>query len=150
MSRKSFEIPSFQLPKFDISLTEMPESYREWAKGGVAQLNDGYEKVKSATTNAADVLANTYKVSAAGTLSYGAKVLDTARVNSDAAVTLFGNLACATSYAEAFELSTAYLRKQFEAATEQGRELTELARKVATETVKPIQDGLAGAFPKAN
>ena len=145
MSRKSFEIPKFALPS-----GELPESYREWAKGGVAQLNDGYEKVKSATSNAADALASSYKVGTDGALNYGAKVLDTARANSDAAVKLFGNLACATSYAEAFELSTAYLRKQFESATEQGRELTELARKVATETAKPIQDGVAGAFSKAS
>lgn len=147
MSLTSFELPKFELPNFN--LAELPESYREWAKGGVAQLKDGYEKVKSAQSNAADLVANSYKVGTAGALSYGAKVLDTARANSDAAVNLFSNLACATSYAEAFELSTAYLRKQYEAATEQGRALTELAQKVATETAKPIQDGIAGVFPKA-
>jgi len=154
MSRKSFEIPKFDLPKFDLpkfdlASGELPESYREWAKGNVAQLKDGYEKIKSAQSDAADLLVNTYKTGAEGALSYGAKVLDTARANSDAAVSLFGNLACATSFAEAFELSTAYLRKQYEAATEQGRELTELARTVATQTVEPIQNGLAGVFPKA-
>jgi phasin len=138
------------MPKFELPSGELPEAYREWAKGGVTQLKDGYEKIKSAQSNAADLLVSSYKVSAEGALSYGAKVMDSARANSDAAFNLFGNLACATSFAEAFELSTAYLRKQCEAATEQGRALTALAQKVATETVQPIQDGLAGVFPKAS
>jgi phasin len=142
-------LTSFEMPKFELPSGELPEAYREWAKGGVAQLKDGYEKVKSAQSDAADLLVSSYKVGAEGALSYGAKLLDSARANSDAAVNLFGNLACATSYAEVFELSTAYLRRQYEAATEQGRELTDLARKVATETVQPMQDGLAGVFPKA-
>jgi phasin len=149
MSRKSFEIPKFDLSKLELPSGELPEAYREWAKGGVAQLKDGYEKIKSAQSNAAELVASSYKVGAAGALSYGAKVMDNARANSDAAINLFGNLACATSFAEAFELSTAYLRKQYEAAAEQGRQLTDLARAVATETVQPIQDGLAGVFPKA-
>jgi phasin len=149
MSRKSFETPKFDLPKFDLPTGELPESYREWAKGGVAQLKDGYEKIKSAQSNAAELVVNSYKVGTEGALSYGAKVLDSARANSDAAINLVGNLACATSYAEAFELSTAYLRKQYEAAATQGRELTDLARKVATDTVQPLQHGLAGAFAKA-
>jgi phasin len=149
MSLSSFELPKFELPKFDLPTGELPEAYREWAKGSVAQLTDGYEKIKSAQSNAAELLVSTYKQGAEGALSYSAKVLDTARANSDAAVALFGNLACATSVAEVFELSTAYLRKQVEVATEQGRALTELAQKVATETVQPLQDGLAGVFPKA-
>jgi len=143
-------LSSVEMPKFELPSGELPEAYREWAKGSVAQVKDGYEKVKAATTNAADLLASSYKVGADGALSYGAKLLGNAQANSDAAVDLLGNLACATSYAEVFELSTAYLRKQCEAASAQSRELAELAQKVATDTVEPLKEGLAGVFPTAN
>jgi hypothetical protein len=46
------------------------------------------------------------------------------------------------------ELSSAHARKQFEALTEQSKELSALAQKVATETVEPIKSGMNRAFSK--
>src|SRR4029077_5616269 len=100
IQEECMRLTSFEMPKFELPSGELPEAYREWAKGGVTQLKDGYEKIKSAQSNAAELLVGSCKVGAEGALSYGAKVMDSARANSDAAVNLFGNLACATSYAE--------------------------------------------------
>jgi phasin len=147
---ESMTLHSMEMPKFELPTGELPEAYREWAKGSVAQVKDGYEKIKAATTNAADLLASSYKVGADGALNYNVKLLDTARANSDAVVDLLGHLASATSYAEVLELTTAYVRKQCEATSAQGRELAELAQKVATDTVEPLKQGLASAVPKAN
>jgi phasin len=146
---ESMTLHSFEMPKFELPTGELPESYREWAKGSVAQVKDGYEKIKAATTNAADALASSYKVGADGALNYNVKLLNSARANSDAVVDLMGNLASATSYAEVFELTTAYVRKQCEATSAQGRELAELAQKVTADTVEPLKQGLASAVPKA-
>ena len=46
------------------------------------------------------------------------------------------------------ELSSAHARKQFEALTEQGKELSALAQKVATETAEPIKNGMNRTFSK--
>ena len=142
-------LPSIEMPKLELPLTELPESYREWAKSGVAQLKDGYDKVKTATEAVGDVVVGSCKTGTDGALSYGAKLMGTTRQNTDAAIDLVGNLACATSVAEAFELSTAYLRRQCEVATVQGRELAALAQKVTADTLEPIKHGLAEAFPDA-
>src|SRR5271169_1162846 len=88
MTLSSFEMPKFDLPKFDLPTGELPEAYREWAKGSVAQVKDGYEKIKAATTKSADLLASSYKVGADGALNYSAKLVDNARANGDAAVDL--------------------------------------------------------------
>jgi hypothetical protein len=52
------------------------------------------------------------------------------------------------SLSEAIELSTAHVRKQFDALSEQTKELTALAQKVASETSEPIRQGMTGAFKK--
>ena len=48
------------------------------------------------------------------------------------------------------ELSTAHARKQFEALTQQSKDLNALAQKVATETSEPIKSGMSRAFSKVS
>jgi hypothetical protein len=52
------------------------------------------------------------------------------------------------SVAEMVELSTAHMRKQFDAMSAQSKELTALAQKVTTETVEPIKESVSSAFKK--
>jgi hypothetical protein len=46
------------------------------------------------------------------------------------------------------ELSSTHARKQFEALTQQSKELSALAQKVATETAEPIKSGVSKALSK--
>src|SRR5690242_1434926 len=133
----------FEMPKFDMPKFEMPTAFRELAEKGVAMAKDNYEKIKGAAEEATDVLEETYSTASKGCSGYGLKVIDAARVNSNAAFDLFGELLAAKSYAEAVELSTSYLRKQFETVTAQARELAEEAQKVATDTAEPIKGSLS-------
>jgi phasin family protein len=54
------------------------------------------------------------------------------------------------SLSEVIQLSSTQSRKNFEAASEQNRELWELAQKVATETVEPIKKSFAKVLQKAS
>ena len=47
--------------------------------------------------------------------------------------------------AEAVEVSSTHVRKQFETLSTQTKELTTLAQKVATETAEPIKAGMTKA-----
>jgi len=78
----------------------------------------------------------------------GLKVIEAARVNTNAAFDFAGELITAKTLSEVIELSSAHARKQFEALTEQGKELNALAQKVATDTVEPIKSGMNRAFSK--
>lgn len=145
----AFEMPKFEMPKFEIPKIEMPPAFREIAEKSVAQAKENYEKVKSAAEQATDVLEETYSTASKGCCGYGLKVIETARANSNAAFDLFGELMGAKSYAEVVELTTAYMRTQFDTLTAQAKELAEEAQKVATESAEPIKEGLTSAFSKA-
>jgi phasin len=139
----------FEMPKFDMPKFEVPTAFRELAEKGVAMAKDNYDKIKGVAEEATDVLEETYSTAAKGCSGYGLKVIDAARVNSNATFNLFGELLNAKSYAEVVELSTSYMRKQFETVTAQARELAEEAQKVATQTAEPIKGSLTSAFNKA-
>jgi phasin len=144
----AFEMPKFEMPKFDIPKVEMPAAFRELAERGVAQAKDTYEKMKAAAEEATDVLETTYSTASKGAADYGLKVIETTRVNTNAAFDFYGELITAKSLSEVIELSSAHARKQFETFTAQGKELGALAQKVATETAEPIKSGMNKAFSK--
>ena len=144
----AFEMPKFEMPKFDIPKVEMPAAFREFAERGVAQAKDTYEKMKAAAEEATDVLETTYSTATKGAADYGLKVIETTRVNTNAAFDFYGELITAKSLSEVIELSSAHARKQFEALTAQSKELGALAQKVATETAEPIKSGMNKALSK--
>jgi phasin len=144
----AFEMPKFEMPKFEIPKVEMPAAFREFAERGVAQCKDTYEKMKAAAEEATDVLETTYSTASKGASDYGMKVIETARVNTNAAFDFANELITAKTLSEVIELSSAHARKQFEALTVQSKELGALAQKVATETAEPIKSGMNKAFSK--
>src|SRR5690242_14054318 len=144
-----FEIPKFEMPKFEVPKFEVPVAFREIAEKGIAQARENYEKVKNVAEQATDVLEDTYSTASKGYASYGLKLVETARANSDATFDLMTELMTAKSYSEVVELSSAYLRKQFDALTSQTKELCEHAQKVANDTVEPIKESISNTFNKA-
>jgi phasin len=149
ISAPAFEMPKFEMPKFEMPKFEVPTAFREFAEKGVAQATENYEKVKSAAEKATDVLEDTYSTASKGCASYGLKVIETTRANSDATFDLMSELMTAKSYSEMVELYSAFLRKQFDALMAQAKELSEHAQKVATDTAEPIKESISGTFNKA-
>jgi phasin len=143
-----FDMPKFEIPKFDIPKVEMPAAFREFAEQGVAQAKDTYEKMKAAAEEATDVLETTYSTASKGAADYGLKVIEAARVNTNAAFDYVTELMTVKSLSEVVELSTAHARKQFEALSQQSKDLGALAQKVASETAEPIKSGMTKAFNK--
>jgi len=144
----AFEMPKFELPKFDMPKVEMPAAFRELAERGVAQAKDTYEKMKAAAEEATDVLETTYSTASKGASDYGLKMIEAARVNTNAAFDFAGELMAAKTLSEIVELSSTHARKQFEALTQQTKELNALAQKVATDTAEPIKSGVSKAMKK--
>jgi phasin len=144
----AFEMPKFEMPKFEIPKVEMPAAFREIAERGVAQAKDTYEKMKAAAEEATDVLETTYSTASKGASDYGLKVIEAARTNTNVAFDFANELITAKTLSEMIELSSAHARKQFEALTQQSKELGALAQKVATETAEPIKSGMNKAFSK--
>jgi phasin len=144
-----FEMPKFEMPKFDLPNMEMPEAFRQMAEKGVAQARDTYAKAKVANEEAANLLENTYATVAKGTADYNLKLIEIARINTRAALDYAHELLGVKSPSEFIELSTAHMRKQFDIASAQNKELCALAQEFATEAAEPIKTGVSKAFNKA-
>ena len=143
-----FDMPKFDLPKFDLPKLEVPAAFREIAEKSVAQAKETYERVKAAAEEATDLLEDTYTTAAKGAADYNLKIIEAARANTNAAFDYARELLDVKSISEVVELSTAHARKQFEALSEQTKELVALAQKVATDTAEPIKTGVNKALRK--
>jgi phasin len=143
-----FEFPKFEMPKFEMPKLEVPAAFREFAEKGVSQAKENYEKLKAAAEEATDVLEDTYTTAAKGAADYGLKLIETTRVNTNAAFDFYTELMTVKSYSDVIELSTAHARKQFEAVTAQTKDLAALAQKVVVDTAEPIKGSVSKAFTK--
>ena len=144
-----FEMPKFDMSKFEMPKFEVPTAFREMAEKGIAMAKDNYDKMKSTAEEATDVLEETYSTASKGCSGYGLKVIEAGRANANASFDLMTELLTAKSYAEVVELSTAFMRKQFDAMSAQAKELAEDAQKVCTDTAEPIKESFTSAFNKA-
>jgi phasin len=143
-----FEIPRFDLPKFEMPKMEVPAAFREFAEKSVTQAKDSWEKMKAATEEATDMIEDSYATASKGCADYGLKMIEAARVNTNSGFDYAGQMMTVKSLAEAVELSTAHLRKLYETMTEQSKELSALAQKVAADTTEPLKESMSSAFKK--
>jgi phasin len=143
-----FEIPRFDIPKFEMPKFEVPAVFREFAEKSATQAKDNWEKVKAASEEATDLIEHSYATASKGAADYGLKVIEASRANTNAHFDYASQLLTVKSFSEAVELSTAHLRKQFDAFTAQSKELTSLAQKVATDSAEPIKASVTSAFKK--
>ncbi len=144
-----FAMPQFDFPKFEVPTVEMPAAFRDVAEKTIAGAKSNYEKMKAAAEEATSLLEDTYSTATSGVSEYSLKVLEAARANTNAAFDFASEMMGVKSLSEMIELSTAHARKQFEAISEQGKELTSIAQKVASNTAEPIKDSVTKAFNKA-
>jgi phasin len=134
---------------FEGTAKEATTAFREMAEKGIVQAKEGYAKMKTATEEATGILEHTYANASKGYADYGLKMIEAARKNSNAAFDFAAELLGARTLAQMVEISTAHTRKQIECMTEQARELSTLAQKVATTTAEPIKEGMSSLAKKA-
>jgi phasin len=144
-----FAMPKMEFPKFDIPNVEFPAPFRDIAEKSIANAKTSYEKMKSAAEEATGLLEDTYSTASKGMSDYSLKMLENTRANTNATFDFAASLLGVKSLSEMIELSTAHARKQFEALSEQSKELTSLAQQVATNTAEPIKGSVTKAFNKA-
>ena len=140
------EKPKYEMPK--IGSMEVPAAIHEIADKGIAHTKDIFKNAKVATEEATNLLQHTYTAATKGATDYNLKVIEIARINTNAAFDYAHQLLGVKSLSEFVEFSSASARKQFEAMTAQTKELTTLAQKVSIETAKPLKTGITGAFNK--
>jgi len=129
--------------------TDAPQAFREIAENSTKQAKETYEKMSAATTDAADLIKNSYSTAVEGVHAYNNKLIEFANANINTTFDFVQKLSGVNSPSAFVELSTEYARKQFETLTEQTKQLTELAQKVTLATPEPFKAGVAKAFNRA-
>jgi len=131
-----FGLSHYGIPKFEMPSMELPEALREMTDKNVAQTRDSYAKAMAATKEAADLLNNVYATATTSATAYNIKLAEIARANTNAAFDYAHELLGVKSPLEFFALSTAQMRKQFNIASAQNKELFTLVQEVAAEPAK--------------
>jgi phasin len=134
-TKKTVTEDAFAFAAFDPA--KMTESYREFAEKGLVQSKDAYDKLKTAAEDATKTVEQTLESAQSGSVELSLKAIDTVRTNADSSLSHVEALLGVKSIADLFELQTAFVRSQAEAAVDQAKVLQEAARKVAEEVSKP-------------
>lgn len=117
----------------------MQETVRKMAEKGIEQVRTQYESIRQAASNATGTLETTVSTLNKGVMSFNVKALEAARANTNATFDHLNALMNVKTIAEAVELQSAHARKQFEAMSEQAKELASVAKQVATDTAEPVK-----------
>ena len=104
------------------------------------------DKIDAATTEAADLIKNSYSTAVKGMKDYNNKVIEFARTNTNAAFDFVQKLSSVKSSSVFVELWAEYVRKQVETLTEQSKQLAALAQQVTLATEDPFKTGVGRAF----
>ena len=103
----------------------------------------------AASTEAADLIKNSYWTAVTGLEEYNSKFIEFARANTNAAFDFVQKMSGVKSPTAFIELWTEHARKQVETLTEQSKQLAALAQKVAHATAEPLKAGVATSFKHA-
>ncbi len=141
-------ILKFEIPKFDLSNMEMPKAFREMAETSVERTRDACAKAQVVSDEAADFFEKTYEATAKRAIDYNHKLIEMGRTNTRTAFECIHDLLSAKSPSEFIELSTAQMRKQFEIASAQNKELCAFAQEMATKAVETVSAGVSKTLKK--
>ena len=128
---------------------EVPEQMRAFAEKGVSQARDNYAKFKDAAETHNGTIEAVFTTASKGYSEYSAKLMEMMKASTSANLDFAQALIGVKSPSEAMELWTSHAKTQYETFTAHSKELAELAKKVATETVEPIKANASKLFKPA-
>ena len=138
------------MPLLGFPKNALPGVSFELAEQGLARAQEGCERVKVASEAMTEALRDTYSNNARTTTDYGLKVLEISNANTASAIDFFIGLLGSKSVSDVVNLSASQVRKTFDVASGQNKELWALGQKLAKQTAEPIRDHFAKIHHKAS
>jgi hypothetical protein len=108
-------------------------------EGGIDKARQAYATAQATREQWSDKFATSASAASMGLIEINGKVFELMRWQTDATFNLWKTLLGVTSMADAVELQTRELRKNYEATTAQMKDIAETATRIATDTMKPVQ-----------
>jgi phasin len=122
-----------------------PQVLRDAVEKGTAQAKDTFQQMSAAAGQATNLLQNSCSATLKGAQDYGAKVLEFANANINAAVEQGKKLSSVKSPMEFFALSSDYAQEQFEVLSRQTRELAGIFQKMTAAPTETLKAGARSA-----
>jgi hypothetical protein len=116
---------------------------RKFADKSASAASETFEKGKAA-------VEQNYSVAVENIRAFNVRMIDMARINTEAAFDFARQIASAKAPADIVELWTAHAHRQFETLSEQTKELAALGQKMAGESAAPLARSVNQAFKKAS
>jgi phasin len=105
---------------------------------GAAQIKETADKFSAVAEQTSKLAEDSFASAAKGLKDYNVKTIEFAQMNFEAAGDYTKQLMSAKSPSEMVELWTSYVRKQFQAMTEQSKEFAMLSQRMASEAAEPL------------
>ncbi len=128
---------------------QLRANVRVMVEKGLVEARAKYAKAKSAAEETSHAVEASYGAAQKGVIAFNVKAIEAVKAGAAANFDLFASLAGAKTLSELVTLNTEFARKRFEDASARGKELAELARKVADEASAPIKAHVAKSFKVA-
>jgi phasin len=131
------------------AVKELGENVRAIVEKGLVDTRAKYAQAKTVAEETSAAIEASLGAARSGVVAFNVKALDAVKAGANAQFDFFKSLASAKSPSELVTLHAEFARSRFEEASARSKELAELARKVADETVAPIKAHVAKTFKVA-
>jgi phasin len=121
--------------------TDTSEQFRDLAEQTTTESKRSFDKMNAATSEAANIMQNSFSSSLKGMQEYNSKFMEFAQANAKAAGEFAQRLSGIKSPSDFIALWTELTQQQLTTMTEQTKELAGLAQKVMLATADPLRKG---------
>jgi hypothetical protein len=125
---------------------QMPENFQAFARESVAKTREAYDKISTVAKDQAKATEEFLLATQAGAKAIGARVLDNAATNTEAAFDAAQAIVKAKSLPEAARLQAEFVQKQLAVAGEQTKDLFELSTRIAQQAFQIGNEVAAKSF----
>jgi hypothetical protein len=119
---------------------------RRFADRTARVAREAVEKGSAVAAESARDAEQSYFATADGIRDFNVRLIEMAHANTLAALDSVREISTAKGPSEAASLWTSHAQRQFETLTEQARELTALAQRIATSSAAPMTRSFGNAF----
>ncbi|GAB4357165.1 MAG: phasin [Oricola sp.] len=127
----------FAFPAMDAA--PFADQFRSFAEQGLAKSKEAYEQMKSSMEEAQKAIETTMETAQAQSSKLSLAAINAMRANTEAGFAHLEKLVGVKSLAEAFEIQTAFVRKQAEMAVDQAKEMQAVSKEAVDALSAPVK-----------
>jgi phasin len=127
----------FAFPAMDAA--PFADQFRTFAEQGLAKSKEAYETMKTSVEDAQKTVETTMETAQAQSSKLSLAAINAMRANTEASFSHLEKLIGVKSLAEAFEIQSAFVRKQAEMAVDQAKEMQTVSKEAVDALSAPVK-----------